>query len=188
MDNADTSTPLSEEEIKRHLIASLQDDFVIHTEVRGRHPLAPNPIRIDFLVYPQAHVIRLGLDPCWVGIEAKAVTPQRPSDRGRKVRLIWQAISYAQSTFAIPGHETIRPSCVLVVVDRQTDANRQWPTNEHWSEWRTALHLGSFGRVGELVLGGRHGWEIRIAGGTYFSQTKGRSRNNPFAQKAFGSI
>lgn len=188
MDYFDGSTPLSEDEIKTRVVEAMQDDFEIHTEVQGRHPLAPNPIRIDFMVYPRAHIIQLGFDPCWVGIEAKAVTPQRPSDRGRKVRLIWQAICYAQSAFDLPGHEPIRPGFVLVAVDRQTEAHRKWSTDEHWAEWRTALHLGSFARVGEFSCGGHHGWEITFTGGPYFTRVTGRSRINPFAYKTVGSI
>lgn len=155
---------LNESEIKAIVVESLASDFILQEEQRGTHPLLQDKVRIDYLAYPLPHLIMQGFDEGWFGIEVKDIG----DDVKRLNKVLWQSITYAQSTFRLED-KTIRPMFVLVCVGQNKDIMQgKLPT-----VWPILFSLAQYARVGYLDL--YPSWSIKFGGGRYYSKKWGKS-------------
>ncbi|MDA1330419.1 MAG: hypothetical protein O3B43_05080, partial [Chloroflexi bacterium] len=94
---------LAENALKSDLISVISQDFEILEEVSGKVLVTQEAVRIDYLAYPRPHIVEMGFAYKWFGIEVKYFPDFHNHDRGKKAKLIWQAINYAQSEFYVKG-------------------------------------------------------------------------------------
>lgn len=154
---------MTEDELKQQIRQKLSDDFRVVEEIRGFHLIEQWPVRIDFLCYPLPHLSANGFDPFVFGVEAKQIGGY---GAGKVYRLLWQAITYSQSTFPINGKKH-RPGFVLMCVDGEPD---------NPDLWRYLLQFAQYANVGLLDFPKYHGWRIRFGGGSYYSQKNGKGK------------
>jgi len=155
------STYEREDDIKNAIASTMSDDFILSPEVWGNCIIDGTRVRIDFMAYPKQHLIDLGFDAQWFGIEAKSLLRRDGNPihgLGKINQLIWQVISYAQSTFNI-DQARIRPMFVLICTDRVP--------YEYCKEWKTLIGLAQYGNVGMLDLAPR--WSIHFSNALYFA-------------------
>lgn len=143
-------------------------------------------VSIDFLLFPKPHLIADGFDPVWFGIEAKHIRDFKRGDLGKKSKLVWQSITYAQSAFYIDG-DTVRPFFVLLYIGE--DEFGQNESGERAAvSWRALINLAQYANVGWLSTNPRYGWVIRFGGGTYYRRGYGRGNVTLSARRHVGSI
>ncbi|WP_406639039.1 hypothetical protein [Pectobacterium brasiliense] len=61
----------SEAELKEWMFNLLKYDFHIYQEVTGTHITENLKVRIDYVLYPKAHLVKQGFEPAPFGIEVK---------------------------------------------------------------------------------------------------------------------
>uniref|UniRef100_UPI001C2FDB2B hypothetical protein n=1 Tax=Pantoea sp. GbtcB22 TaxID=2824767 RepID=UPI001C2FDB2B len=77
-----------------------KNDFHIYQEVVGTHVTVGLKVRIDYVIYPKAHLLNHGVEPAPFGIEVKYLNQEK--DFAHKARRgIWQSISYNDCEFSI---------------------------------------------------------------------------------------
>jgi hypothetical protein len=103
---------MTEQALKNKLIAKLSKDFEVLEEVTGYHPIYEARLRIDVLLRAKPHLVEEGFTGEWFGVECKWVEGIN-GQTSKTTRLVWQSITYAQSTFEI-GSLKIRPCFVAV--------------------------------------------------------------------------
>ncbi len=158
---------MDEPAIKEAIIQSLGEDFILKPEQRGTHPLLQDRVRIDFLAYPLPHLISGGFDEGWFGIEAKDI-----GDDAKKLnKVVWQSITYAQSTFRVED-KAIRPMFVVVCVGQAPEhLQGRLPI-----VWPILFSFAQYARVGHLDLHPHRGWGLKFGAGRYYSQEWGKSQ------------
>lgn len=156
---------LSEDEIKSLILHTLSADFQLVPEVKGKHLIENTPVRIDFMAFPKPHLINNGFDEAWFGIEAKR---GNFSEAKQINRLMWQCITYAQSTFEIDS-TIIRPMFVLASVDHEPQIG-----DPKRVEWNTLVNFAPYGNVGVMEL--QPFWRIRFGGTPYYGQKRGKGK------------
>ena len=103
---------MSENELKKHLIEKICKDFEVLEEVSGYHPIYNQGVRIDLLARAKPHLIAKGFTDSWFGIECKWAEGIL-GQTSKITRMVWQTITYAQSTFIVNAEE-ITPRFVVV--------------------------------------------------------------------------
>lgn len=162
---------MDESQLKAQIRPVLHKDFEVLEEVPGHFLVDDTNVKIDFLMKPRGHLVERGFDDDWVGLEVKS------PDTGAGIRLAWQAITYAQSSF-----NGRRPQFVLVfphIDDFFPALKCEGPTGLYErSSGHEVKCLLQKANVGSFILfkNGRD-WKIEFgAHQTYFSSTKGRSK------------
>ena len=156
---------VTEDALKQQVRERLSADFEIHEEVEGWSIVEQCAVRIDFMLHPRLHLIEQGFDLAWFGCEVKAPSGNEPHKKG--MWLLWQAITYAQSSFA-PLCD--RPAFVVIY----PDLHQFFPENKRLA----AVNLQAFaqrGSVGRLLLDD-DSWSIRFGSQRYFSSNRGRGK------------
>ncbi len=145
---------MNEEFIKNELISNLSNDFEFLEEVFGYHPIYKARLRIDILLRAKPHLIAKGFTDEWFGVECKWIDGI-DGQTSKTTRLVWQSITYAQSTFVVNGNN-ITPRFVAVF----TPDNLSPSIDRHLS---TLLGLGLYGCVGRLYFYRDGAWGIKFA-------------------------
>lgn len=94
------------------LVRRLAPDFEVLREVCGVHFLEGDSVRIDLMVRGKPHLVQAGFTDQWFGIECKWADCIGGTT-SKTTRMIWQSITYAQSSFSIAGI-SVRPAFVVV--------------------------------------------------------------------------
>lgn len=153
-----------ENHIKMMAQKILGADFELFPEVNGRNMVEGKKVRIDFLAYPKKHLIDNGFDNQVFGIEAKSVDYSQT----KKInKLVWQAISYAQSEFEF-NNSLIRPMFVVVCVFKEPEFG-----SPGFQEWKTLSRFAQYGNVGVIEL--EPFWRVRFGDCSYYNQRNGKS-------------
>lgn len=145
---------MSEAQITDDLIASLRDDFEIHREVPGRHDVYGQGVRIDLVARARPRIVESGFTPDWFGIECKWASGGGGST-SKVTRMVWQSITYAQSTFQVDGAD-LRLAFVAVFTPDDLPAG----INAHLD---TLLQLALYGKVGRIYRYKDGAWGIKFA-------------------------
>lgn len=140
-------------------------DFDIYPQVNGKTIIENAIVRIDYLLRPKDHLIELGFDPVWFGIEIKHFGNE--FELGPLSRYIWQCITYGQSRFYI-GEESIRPQFILGYSD--IDYYGSMPDC-----WNGLIILAGLAKVGMFYSYPsktkiKSDWFIRFSTSHYFSK------------------
>lgn len=163
---------INENFLKDQIVEILNDDFLIHDNVKGQNLVEQTQVFIDYMLYPKQHLIEAGFEPDWIGLEVKFIKDFSSADRGKKSHLLWQAITYSQSKFMIDENNIdVRPYFVVVYIG---DFNFQ--NDDKSKEWWTLLNLAQYGSVGwlQIIKSPSLEWVIDFNGGRYYSQKRGR--------------
>jgi len=151
------------------------NDFRIFSNVSGNYLVNGKKVVIDFMLHPEKHLIELGFEPVWFGVEVKHFG--EPGKTGKMSRFVWQCITYDQSEFKIEN-QILRPPFVLGFSDVEEiniDTDR-----DYYFQWYGMLFLAGLANVGMFYeipptknkpLGG---WRIRISTSTYFYKSSGK--------------
>lgn len=167
----------SENELKSWLLDNFSRDFYIDGEVRGVHLAEGVNVRIDFVLFPQEHLVAEGFIAEPFGIEVKYFK-QESGFTHKTSRGIWQAISYNDCRFTLRNQEFKINFCLLFSNLSFSDElnlvkNFGFGRDNDQAEWNGVLHLANHARVGELKISGKRdkvmGWDIKFAGGSYFN-------------------
>lgn len=145
---------MSESLLTSDLKGRLAPDFEILSEVRGVHPIDGDGVRIDVMARAKAHLIESGFTDQWFGIECKWAD-RIGGTTSKTTRMMWQCITYAQSTFSINGI-SVRPAFVAVY----TPDNLHALIEQHLKQ---LLALGLYGNVGRLYFYRDGAWGIKFA-------------------------
>ncbi len=145
---------MSEKSLKQNLIAKISSDFEIKEEVTGYHPIYKQQVRIDLLAKAKPHLVARGFTDAWFGVECKWAEGIR-GQTSKTTRMVWQSITYAQSTFILDGEEII-PRFVAVYTPDNLDSS----IRRHLDH---LLALGLYGCVGELYFYRDGSWGIKFA-------------------------
>jgi hypothetical protein len=145
---------VSEAILTADLIERLAGDFEVRSEVRGIHPIEGVAVRIDLMARARPHLVLAGFANVWFGIECKWAA-QIGGTTSKMTRMVWQSITYAQSTFALDGEE-IRPSFVAVYTPDNLHSSIEGRLNH-------LLALGLYGTVGRLYFYRDGAWGIKFA-------------------------
>ena len=169
----------SEEELKSWLDTWIGADFEVFKEVPGIHMTESVGVKIDYVLQPRQHLIGAGFLPGPVGLEVKYL-PQEGSFSSRASRFVWQAVSYTDCQFNLPGGIARLPRVLLFsnmsFEDEYSLLKGVSPSvyeNEK-AKWTALLEIANHANVGNLAMYGgrdnRMGWKIKFAAGTYFSR------------------
>ncbi|WP_422103162.1 hypothetical protein [Vreelandella sp.] len=145
---------MTEKSLKDNLIANLSKDFEVSEEVWGYHPIYEVHLRIDILLRAKPHLIAEGFTNEWFGVECKWVEGAI-GQTSKTNRLVWQSITYAQSTFKIQGN-SVRPRFVAVFTPDRLNSS----IDRHLA---TLLGVGLYGCVGKLYFYRDGSWGIKFA-------------------------
>lgn len=145
---------MSESLLVADLTARLCSDFEVKREVLGVHPVDGHGVRIDLLMRAKAHVVESGFTDQWFGVECKWAD-QIGGTTSKTTRMVWQSITYAQSTFESDG-SSVRPAFVAVY----TPDGLHSLIEEHLKH---LLSLALYGNVGRLYFYRDGAWGIKFA-------------------------
>lgn len=145
---------MSEATLTADLINRLSEDFEIRSEVPGIHQIDGVPVRIDLMAKAKPHLVGVGFTGEWFGIECKWVA-QIEGATSKMTRMVWQSITYAQSTFTLDGSK-VRPIFVAVYTPDNLDSSIEKHLNG-------LLALGLYGNVGRLYFYRDGDWGIKFA-------------------------
>lgn len=162
---------MSEKSLKGNLVARLSKDFEILEEVWGYHSIYEARLRIDILLRAKQHLVAEGFTNEWFGVECKWVEGAI-GQTSKTNRLVWQSITYAQSTFEVQG-SSVRPRFVAVFTPDKLEQS----IDHHLS---ALLGVGLYGCVGKLYFYRDGSWGIKFASiygrsspeGYYINQTQ----------------
>ena len=163
-----TDESMTEELLKTKIITYLCNDFEIMQEVKGKHLIENNGVVIDFLIHPKPHVIENGFDNAWVGIEVKYFRDPK-SQPGKIARLLWQSITYQQSTFLI-NNSNIRPQFVLMASNIFIDNLTDQELNKNYS---AIMQVANLAMVGSLEVYDANNWRMFFVSHGYMKKTNG---------------
>lgn len=173
----DLSLFSTEIELKAWIFNLLNNDFHIYPEVIGTHITEGLKVRIDYILYPKAHLIEQGFEPEPFGIEVKYLTQAKDFSH-KASRGIWQAISYNDCEFSIKDKKFRLKFCLLFSNLSFSDERKllelhSYHSDEKSMKWTGMLNVANHAKVGVLKIIGKkervRGWSISFAGGTYFS-------------------
>lgn len=176
--NRTKGSPLAEELLKSNLNTAISQDFEIFPEVSGRVLLTQENVRIDYLACPRPHLIDMGFIYKWFGIEVKHFRDFNNHDLGKKAKLMWQAINYAQSEFYVKG-EVVRPDFIALYVGEHLKTRGE---GSGARDWFALMHLGGYAKIFEFQIKGFSNWELRGSGGWVFTRVRG-PRNRKISKK-----
>jgi len=151
-----------ENKLKAKVQAVLKADFYLKPEVSGCDLVHGEPVRVDFLAWPLAHVTAAGFPRQVVAIEVKFL---EGDDIGGLAELCWQGITYQQSEYPVEG-KVYRPLFTLLYANGVVDKD---PHGEYANAWRWAARLLQRANVGLLDLEGRHRWQFMF-GPNYYAR------------------
>lgn len=166
----------SEKELKKWFSYHMQKDFYIYPEVSGTHLAENVGVRIDYILFPKAHLIAEGFVEEPFGVEVKYFK-QEEGFTHKTSRGIWQTISYNDCLFEINGKQFKTKFCLLFSnlsfpAEAALVKNLGYEWENDQIEWSGMIHVANHARVGTLSVNGDkqslNGWGIRFAGGTYF--------------------
>lgn len=167
----------SEDELKVWMINLLKNDFHVYKEVTGTHVTEKLKVRIDYVLYPKAHLVKHGFEPAPFGIEVKYLNQEK--DFAHKAsRGIWQSISYNDCEFSIKDKKFSLKFCLLFTNISFADEIDLLNLNsdhsdEKYMKWIGMLNVANHAKVGLLNISGTKervkGWSMHFAGGVYFS-------------------
>jgi len=132
------------------------------------------------------HLVDDGFDPEWIGLEVKHIEDFKDGDLGKKSKLVWQSITYAQSVFEVDGAR-VRPLFVLMYVGEEEFGNDEFGERAAIS-WRALLNLAQYANVGWLVTSPTYGWAIKFGGGTYYRNGYGRGNVTLSSENRVGNV
>jgi hypothetical protein len=112
----------------------------------------------------------MNFPPQWFGVEVKHFSDFHEHGRGKKAKLIWQAIKYAQSEFSIDG-ELIRPNFVALYIGDYPVTGYEQTRGAY--DWHVLKNLAIYARVLEFDIQQNKPWKLLGAGGTFFSRSRG---------------
>lgn len=165
---------MTENEMRIWLSKRLSADFEIEYEVMGRHLIENVLVFADMVITPRKHLIDSGFDNGFITIETKNPT----NDSGRLGQVLWQAATYAQSTFPPKG----RPLFSMVYPSIETFAATLARFNDDPSVVNIVTtqmkHMGQFMNVGYFEWPKSGGWNIKIGGQRYYSTVDGKGNTN----------
>ena len=167
-----------EEKLKTNLIEAIGKDFEILTEVPGRKIIDGKAVRVDFLAFPMPQLTKMGFPAKWFGIEVKHFADFHTHGRGKKAKLIWQAINYAQSEFYVKG-EAVRPDFIALYIGEYLNGSEE---GKGAYDWHVLMNLARCANVLEFQIRELNSWKLIGAGGTFFSRSKG-PRNVKFSKR-----
>jgi len=168
---------MNEDSLKNEVREYLNSDFDIREEVKGSHIVTSEKVRIDFLIYPKAHLIEQNFEKFWIGIEVKSPISQKDG-----TKLAWQAITYKQSIF----ENEITPAFILTYPSIVEFYNTLKVLNEangrhyDYREGRVVAQLLQIANVGYLRLGKNGHWSLKFASEQYYYDSrkgKGQIKN-----------
>lgn len=145
---------MTEAALTDHLISNVEHDFEILREVSGFHPIYNKKVRIDLMLRAKPHLQAAGFTHEWFGVECKWSDTIHGAT-SKITRMVWQSITYAQSTFLVNG-ENVIPSFVAVY----TPSNMHNLIEIHLEK---LLGLGLYGNVGRLYFYSDGAWGIKFA-------------------------
>ncbi|EDW2262317.1 hypothetical protein [Salmonella enterica] len=167
----------TETELKLWMFNLLKNDFYIYQEVSGVHITESLKVRIDYVLYPKAHLVNQGFEPVPFGIEVKYFT-QAKDFVHKASRGIWQAISYNDCEFFLQNKKFRLKFCLLFSnLSFSDEKNLLELCSRHDDEkgmkWMGMLNVANHAKVGILRITGNkeriRGWSMSFAGGAYFS-------------------
>lgn len=166
----------TEAELKAWFEEFFSKDFIISSEVNGRHLAENVSVRIDYFLKARNHLVEEGFDPKAFGVEVKYFR-QEEKFTHKTSRGIWQTISYNDCEFDLP-EGPLKPKFCLIFSnlsfpDELNIANCFGTEYENDKiQWRGMLHLANHANIGCLNIRGsrdqHYGWEMRFGGGVYF--------------------
>lgn len=145
---------MSEPQLVAELVRRISNDFHIHQEVSGVHPIDGDGVRIDIMARGKSHIIESGFTDQWFGIECKWAS-SISGTTSKTTRMVWQSITYAQSLFAIENVK-IRPAFVAVYTPDNLDSSVE-------VNLKYLLALGLYGNVGRFYFYRDGSWGIKFA-------------------------
>jgi len=155
---------------------SFKQNFEIHPEVTGRNIVTGNTVRVDFLCKAKPHLIKLGFDDSYFGVEVKYISVQKGFTH-KTSRAFWQTATYKQSEFEMGGESYTPKFCLLFTnlgfshVFDQLRVVGQVINDK--LEYRGMLSVINHSGVGVLNINGNpnsiRAWDIRLAGNSYFN-------------------
>lgn len=144
---------MSEWTLKKRLQESLENDFMILSEVEGLHPINNHKVRVDFMLKARNHLVEKGFTDEWFGVECKWASGVI-GQTSKITRMFWQSITYAQSIYCIEGN-SITPKFVAVFVPDQLEMSIE-------RHFKTLSQLALYGNVGELYFYRDGSWGIKF--------------------------
>jgi hypothetical protein len=171
---------MSEVELTESLICSLSRDFEICREVKGHHPIYDQDVRVDLMCRAKPHLADSGFTDQWFGIECKWIEGLG-GQTSKITRMVWQAITYAQSVFNINGVQ-INPAFVAFYTPDKLHPNIE-------DALRPLLALGLYGNIGRLFFYSDGNWGIKFAWSYARSTSQGfRVNKKQLPKKRAGSV
>lgn len=173
----DLSLFSTEKELKEWVFKLLINDFHIYPEVTGTHITESLKVRIDYVLYPKAHLIEQGFEPAPFGIEVKYLTQAKDFSH-KASRGIWQAISYNDCEFSIKDKKFRLKFCLLFSNLSFSDERKLLELHSDHTDgksmkWTGMLNVANHAKIGVLKIIGKkervRGWSISFTGGTYFN-------------------
>lgn len=165
-----------EAKLKQELIDRIGGDFELVPEVPGTAIISRVPVRIDYLAFPKPHLTEMGFPAKSFGIEVKHLRDFHNHGKGKKAKLIHQAITYMQSSFEINA-EIIRPDFIALYTGDHK-GNKKWIMSTGSSDWNAMMKLAFYFRILEFDISRRTNWKLVAMGGTFFSQLRGLGNLN----------
>lgn len=163
----------NETELKEYFVQVIKKDFVIYSEVTGKHIdtgiFHGKIVRIDFLLKPKKHLLKCGFISGFIGVEVKHFTGKDGLFRKKACRVFTQAKRYFKSVFILNG-ETVKPSAVFVFTNLSDQEILS--KGDRQSVWEGMATLASRDGVGECFVGGvfpLNWWKLCFCGDGYFS-------------------
>jgi hypothetical protein len=167
-----------EKTLKNKFNHLVKNDFRVLADVVGQELVHQKKVRIDFMLYPNPHLVEAGFDPVWFGVEVKHFGIS--GETGKMSRFLWQCVTYAQSVFQV-DHTAVRPAFVLGLSDVY-EVNQG--NNDFCREYRSQLtgmlrlaglaHVGTFSEVLPTSHKPLGGWNIFFSSSSYFRRVDGK--------------
>ncbi|NJM12547.1 MAG: hypothetical protein HC889_12335 [Synechococcaceae cyanobacterium SM1_2_3] len=144
---------MSESVLTKQAIERLSSDFEIKQEVIGHNAFYNKDVRIDLMLRAKPHLVQHGFINEWFGVECKWAEGVN-GQTAKTTKAVWQAITYAQSTFNINGAISV-PRFVAVLTP-----NLEPLIEQHIS---TLLQLSLYGCVARMYFYKDGNWGIKFA-------------------------
>jgi hypothetical protein len=143
---------MTEESLKAK-IRALSPEFHVREEIRGRHALYDQNVRIDFMLKAREPLIQSGFTSNWFGVECKWITGIN-GQTAKTTKLIWQSITYAQSQFQVDGASVTPRFVALLTPDMHASIE---------SNVSAMLSLALYGCVARMYFYRDGSWGIKFA-------------------------
>lgn len=170
---------VDEDQLTEWFKTKLTSYFYIYPQVKGKHSSGKEVI-IDFILYPNQHLVEDGFDASYFGVEVKFFNLNK-NFRKKMSRGIAQAISYNDSQFILQN-KNVELKYSLIFSNLSFMSERSKIKNSHdkqrYHEWQGMMRLANHLKVGNFELKGTkeeyQGWALKFGDASYFSCSKSK--------------